>query len=159
MMQNIAEKHGWHKFISMQGFCNLLYREEEREMIPYCHATGVGYLPWSPLAAGVLTHPWHDRSDARERSDFFLKALFRGKEDEADKVVVGRVEEVAKRKGVSMARIATAWLTSQTGLVPICGLDSKERIDEAIEGSNLVLSEEEIKYLGEPYVPKKIAGY
>lgn len=102
MLQNVAARNGWHQFVSMQGFYNLLYREEEREMNPYCKATGVGLFPWSPLAAGVLAHPWSDRSDPRESSDPFLKLLFRSSEDGADKVIVGRVEELANKKGVCL---------------------------------------------------------
>ncbi|KAJ5742388.1 uncharacterized protein N7511_011407 [Penicillium nucicola] len=155
MLQSIAEKHGWHKFISMQGFYNLLYREEEREMFPYCQATNVGLLPWSPLAAGVLAHSWTDRSDKREEQDVFLKALFRNGEDQTAKVIVGRVEKLAAQKGVSMAQVATAWVLSKRGTAPILGLDSVERIDQAVDALKISLTEAEIKYLEEPYVPKQ----
>lgn len=154
MYQNVAEKHGWHKFISMQGLYNLLSREEEREMNPYCHATGVGLFPWSPLSAGVLTHSWEDKSDPREQSDVFLKALFREREDQADKAIVGRVGELAKKKGVSMAKIAVAWVFGKGNFMPICGLMNEEQIDQAVEGVSVKLSEEEIKFLEEPYMPK-----
>ncbi|KAJ9649550.1 CSG1/SUR1-like protein [Coniosporium tulheliwenetii] len=143
MLQNVAEKHGWHKFVSMQGFYNLLYREEEREMIPYCRATSVGLLPWSPWAP----------------SDVFLKALFRGREDEVDKAIVQRVEEVAKKKGVAMAQVAMAWVLQKGGMAPICGLDSTDRIDQAVEATKWSLAEEEVKYLEEPYLPKQVSGY
>ncbi|CRK15339.1 hypothetical protein BN1723_010632 [Verticillium longisporum] len=152
-LQNVAEKHGWHKFISMQGLYNLLTREDEREMIPFCKATGVGLMPWSPLSAGMLTHAWTDRSDSREKSDVFLKALFRGREEAADEAIVGRVEELSKKKGISMAQIAIAWVLSK-GTSPICGLESKERIDQAIEALTVELTEDEIKFLEEPYLPK-----
>ncbi len=158
MLQAVAEKHNWHKFISMQGFYNLLYREEEREMIPYCKATGVGLLPWSPLGAGVLTHHWSDRSDPREQSDVFLKALFRGRTAEADETIVNRVEEIAGKKGVKMAQVALAWVFGKGGM-PICGLESKERVDQAVEAVQVVLTVEEMKYLEEPYVPKQVMGY
>ena len=154
MLQNIAEKHGWHKFISMQGFYNLIYREEEREMFPYCHATEIGLLPWSPLAAGVLAHGWTDRSDSREEKDVFLKMLFRDKAEEADRMIVNRVEEVAKNKGVSMAQVATAWVLSKQGTAPILGLDSIERVDQAVEALKITLTNDEIKYLEGPYIPK-----
>ncbi|EEY18549.1 norsolorinic acid reductase [Verticillium alfalfae VaMs.102] len=152
-LQNVAEKHGWHKFISMQGLYNLLTREDEREMIPFCKATGVGLMPWSPLSAGMLTHAWTDRSDPREKSDVFLKALFRGREEAADEAIVGRVEELSKKKGISMAQIAIAWVLSK-GTSPICGLESKERIDQAIEALTVELTEDEINFLEEPYLPK-----
>ncbi|CZR53859.1 probable voltage-gated potassium channel subunit beta-1 channel subunit beta-1) [Phialocephala subalpina] len=159
MLQNVAEKHGWHKFVSMQGFYNLLYREEEREMNPYCKATGVGLFPWSPLAAGVLAHSWQDRSDSREKSDVFLKALFRGREEAADKEIVSRVEEISKKKGCTMAQVAMGWVFAKGGMTPICGLMNVEQIDQAVEGIKVKLTEEECKYLEEPYVPKAISGY
>ncbi|KAJ5674667.1 Aldo/keto reductase [Penicillium maclennaniae] len=137
MLQNIVEKNGWHKFISMQGFYNLLYREEEREMFPYCRATGVGLLPWSPLAAGVLAHSWTDHSDKREQQDVFLKALFRSQEDKSAEEIVSRVGQVAEKKGISMAHVATAWVLAQKGAAPILGLDSIDRIDQAVEASML----------------------
>jgi versiconal hemiacetal acetate reductase len=134
MMQTVAEKRGWYKFISMQGFYNLLYREEEREMNPFCKATGVGLFPWSPLAAGVLTHPWEDRTDTREQQDVFLKLLFRGKEVAADKEIVTRVQKLAKKKGLTMAQVAMGWVFSKGGMMPICGLNNREQIDQAVEG-------------------------
>ncbi|KAH6693484.1 voltage-gated potassium channel subunit beta-3 [Plectosphaerella plurivora] len=152
-LQNVAEKHGWHKFISMQGLYNLLSREDEREMVPYCKATGVGLMPWSPLSAGMLAHSWTDRSDPRETSDVFLKSLFRSREAAADEAIVGRVEELAKKKGISMAQVAMAWVLSK-GMSPICGLESKERIDQALEALSVELTVEEIGFLEEPYLPR-----
>ncbi|KAH6717645.1 aldo-keto reductase-like protein [Leptodontidium sp. MPI-SDFR-AT-0119] len=159
MCQNVAEKNGWHKFISMQGLYNLLYREEEREMNDYCRATGVGLFPWSPLSAGVLAHPWEDRTDEREKSDVFLKALFRDVELQADKNIVNRVEEIAKKKGVPMAQIAIAWVISKGGIMPIMGLTTKEQIDQAVQALSVKLTEEECQYLEEPYVPRAVIGY
>ncbi|KAM5344681.1 hypothetical protein ACJ41O_010543 [Fusarium nematophilum] len=158
-LQNIAEKHNWHKFISMQGFYNLLYREEEREMIPYCKATGVGLVPWSPLGAGVLTHPWTDRSDPREQSDVFLKLLFRSREDAADQAIVQRVEQLATKKGLSMAQITIAWVLAKGEISPICGLETRERIDQAISALSVSLSDDEVRFLEEPYLPREISGY
>ncbi|KAF3394117.1 Versiconal hemiacetal acetate reductase [Penicillium rolfsii] len=155
MLQNIAEKNGWRKFISMQGLYNLLYREEEREMVPYCHATGVGLLPWSPLAAGVLAHPWTDRSDKREQQDVFLKALFRSQEDKSAEEIVSRVKTIAGKKGVSMAQVATAWVLSKKGMAPILGLDSIERIDQAVEALQVTLDAADVAFLEEPYLPKQ----
>ncbi|KAJ0283357.1 hypothetical protein COL940_004706 [Colletotrichum noveboracense] len=153
MLQNVAKQNGWHQFISMQGLYNLLYREEEREMNPYCNAASVGLFPWSPLAAGVLAHPWTDRSDPREQKDPFLQMLFRGVENGADKAIIGRVEELAARKGVAMAQVAQGWLISK-GCMPICGLETRERIDQALGALEVKLSEEEVNYLEEMYVPK-----
>ncbi|KAG8530964.1 uncharacterized protein KY384_004321 [Bacidia gigantensis] len=158
-LQNIADKHGWHKFISMQNYHNLLYREEEREMLPYCRATGVGCIPWSPVARGVLTRPWDERSSQREQSDNFLKSLIRSRETEVDKAIVDRVEEVAKKKRIGMAQVAMAWSLRTPGVNPIVGLSSKERIDQAVETLKVQLTDEEAKHLEEPYLPKTAQGY
>lgn len=155
MLQNVAERNGWHKFVSMQGFYNLLNREEEREMVPYCVETGVGLIPWSPMARGVLARPLGDGGSVRERTDGVLKGMVRGKETEADREIVKRVEEVARNKGVSMAQVATAWCLAK-GTNPILGLNSKERIDEAVAAVKVKLTKEEIEFLEEPYVPKAI---
>lgn len=157
-LQNIAEANGWHKFISMQNFYNLIYREEEREMLPYCADTGVGCIPWSSIARGVLARPWKDRNSTRENTDNFLRTMI-GRENEVDKAIVDRVEEVAKKRGVAMAAVATAWCLSKKSVNPIIGLSSKERIDQAVEAIKFKLTEEEIKYLEEPYLPKKVQGY
>jgi len=157
-LQNIADRNGWHKFISMQNYYNLIYREEEREMIPYCQDTGVGLIPWSPIARGALTRPWSDRSSKRAETDKFLEMLVHGREDAIDKKIIERVEEVAKKHNVSMACIATAW-TIKKGVCPIIGLSSKERIDETVRNSNFKLSDEDAKYLEEVYVPKARQGF
>ncbi|KAH6680451.1 aldo-keto reductase-like protein [Halenospora varia] len=162
-LQNIAEKHGWHKFVSMQNYYNLLYREEEREMIPYCRDVGVGLIPWSPIARGALSRPFNDRSTKREKSDRMLNAMIRGKETEIDKTIITRVEEIAKKHGVSMATIATAWCLSKNSVNPIIGLSSKERIDQAVASVHFAssgkLSKEDIEYLEEGYAPKERQGY
>ena len=157
-LQNLAEKHNWHKFISMQNYYNLLYREEEREMLPYCADSGVGIIPWSPIARGVLARPWGSRNTKREETDQFLGALIRSRENEVDQAIVGRVEKVAQQKGVPMAAVATAWVLSK-GANPIVGLSSKGRIDSAVAAISMELSEEDIQYLEEPYLPKVISGY
>lgn len=162
-LQNIAEKHGWHKFVSMQNYYNLLYREEEREMIPYCRDVGVGLIPWSPIARGALARPYSDRTTIREKSDRMLNAMIRGKENEIDKQVIGRVEEISKKHGVSMTTIATAWCLSKDKVNPIIGLSSKERIDQAVESVHFAssgkLTKEDIAYLEEGYAPKERQGY
>lgn len=158
-LQNIAERHGWHKFISMQNFHNLIYREEEREMLSYCADTGVGCIPWSPMARGALARPWGDRSSARETTDPFLKAMIRSRETDVDKAVVDRLEEVANKKGVKMAQVATAWVLRRDMVNPIIGLASKERIDEAVAALQVKLTDEEAQYLEEPYLPKVVQGY
>jgi aryl-alcohol dehydrogenase-like predicted oxidoreductase len=154
MLQNIAEKNGWHKFISMQNYYNLLYREEEREMIPYCKRTGVGLIPWSPIARGVLSRPWGQTSHREETETMMVlrSSLI------SDEEVVGRVEKLAKEKGVSMTMIASAWVRYK-GATPIMGLNKKERIDEAGESLKVVLTEEEVKSLDEKYEPKMPFGH
>jgi aryl-alcohol dehydrogenase-like predicted oxidoreductase len=144
----------------MQNYYNLIYREEEREMIPYCNDTGVGLIPWSPMARGALARPFDSRSSVREGSDRVLNSMIRGRESEVDKTVIGRVQEVAEKKGVSMARVAIAW-TLQKGVNPIVGLSSKERIDEAVEAvkwqSSGGLTEEDCNYLEQGYAPKAVS--
>lgn len=112
----------------------------------------------SPLARGVLCRPWSQRETQREQTDNFLKSLIRGRENEIDKAIVDRLEEVAKKAGKSMACIATAW-SIHKGCNPIIGMGSKERIEEAVANAKYKLSEEDVKYLEEPYLPKPIQGY
>ncbi|CEO60246.1 Putative Voltage-gated shaker-like K channel [Penicillium brasilianum] len=157
-LQNIAARNGWHQFISMQNYHNLIAREEEREMIPYCLDSGVGLIPWSPMARGVLARPWGSRSTVRESTDGALKVLIRNRETEADKAIVDRVEELAGKKGVSMAQVALAWSLSHQDECPIVGLHSIARVDEAVASLKIQLSPEEIQYLEEPYIPKTIAA-
>ncbi|KAL4808356.1 NADP-dependent oxidoreductase domain-containing protein [Aspergillus unguis] len=156
-LNNIAIQRGWHTFISMQNYHNLISREEEREMIPYCQDAGIGLIPWSPLARGLLTRPWKSAPTLRESTDGALNLLLKNRETEADKVIVDRLEEVAKKKGVSMAQVAIAWSLSHKGENPILGLNSTERIDEAVEAIQVKLSDDEKKYLEEPYVPKTLS--
>jgi aryl-alcohol dehydrogenase-like predicted oxidoreductase len=127
-------------------------------MIPYCRDTGVGIIPWSPIARGALARPFDSRGTVRESSDRMLASAIRGRETESDKNVIDRVEEMAKKKGVSMATIATAWCLGKQGVNPIIGLGSKERIDQAVESVKFAseggLTEDDVKYLEEAYVPK-----
>jgi versiconal hemiacetal acetate reductase len=156
-LQYIADRHGWHKFISMQNYYNLLYREEEREMIPLCRDLGVGVLPWSPLARGVLAHKWDDRGSKREQTDKLLKGLVRGQENNpTDEEIVNRVAKVAEKRNVPMATVALSWCMKK-GVHPITGLGSKERIDQAVDAVRFRLTDEEIAYLEEPYRPKKVS--
>lgn len=135
----------------------------EREMIPYCQDTGVGLIPWSPIARGALSRPFNDRSTTREKSDRMLSAMIRGQETEIDKRVIGRVEEIAKKNGVSMATIATAWCLSKDKVNPIIGLSTKERIDQAVESVHFAnsgkLTAKDAAYLEEGYAPKNRQGF
>lgn len=156
-LQHVADKHGWHKFISMQNYYNLLYREEEREMIPYCNKSGVGLIPWSPNARGILTRPLSKTTD-RIKSDPTFKSLGLDVLTDTDKEIVNRVEEVANKRGVSSAIISTAWVINK-GAAPIIGLNSEARVEEAVAASHFKLTQEEINYLEEPYQPKKVVGF
>ncbi|ODV97911.1 hypothetical protein PACTADRAFT_73575 [Pachysolen tannophilus NRRL Y-2460] len=152
-LQFIAEKNHWHKFISMQNYYNLIYREEEREMIPYCNEFNVGLIPWSPNARGLLTRPLSSNSD-RTKSDKSMTRLNLDKiENDADVEIIKRVEELSKRKNVSMAAIATAWVINK-GQTPIVGINKEERIDDLLIAAKLQLTKEELQYLEEPYAPK-----
>jgi 1-deoxyxylulose-5-phosphate synthase len=154
-MLHVAEANGWTRFVSMQNFVNLLYREEEREMLPLCEAEGIGVIPWSPLARGRLTRPW-GTDTKRSDTDEFGKTLFH----ESDKVVVDRVAEVAKARGVPMAQVALAWVLAQDVVTaPIVGATKPEQLDDAIAAVDLGLSEDEIEKLEEPYQPHTVAGF
>lgn len=150
-LQHTAEKHNWTKFVAMENYYNLLYREEEREMIPYCNETGVGLIPWSPVARGVLTRPWGEESE-RSKTDDYLNAIGLNKAEGFRKEIVDRVEKIAKDKGVSMAAIATAWVIAKGGS-PIVGISSVKRISDTVTAAQIKLTEEEIKLLEEPYFP------
>lgn len=158
-LQHIAEMRGWTPFISMQPFYNLLYREEEREMIPFCRATGVAVIPWSPIARGLLAKPLTPSASGNEQES--LRSKVDKKKDawfaDANLEIVNRVEKVAKEKGCSMAILATAWVLSK-GCWPILGLNSEKRIVEAAEALKITLTEEELKYLESEYAPRAIQG-
>jgi aryl-alcohol dehydrogenase-like predicted oxidoreductase len=152
MLNNIAEKNGWHKFISMQNFHNLLHREDEREMHPYCNHAGIGLIPWSPLNQGSLARPWnHTNVSVREQTNLLGRTLIQ----DSDKPIVDRLEQVAKKLNKSMATVAIAW-SLKKGVNPILGLSSIERIDEAVETVHLDLSDEDEKLLDELYTAKPL---
>lgn len=151
MMQACAEKNRWTKFISMQNQHSLLYREEEREMNKYCQETGVGLIPWAPLYQGHLARPLSAAgTTGRSKSSSQLT--------ETDQTIVKRVEELANKKGWQMSHVAMAW-SIQKGDIPIIGFSKVERIDEALEVKGKTLTDEEMKYLEEPYQPKNIMGH
>jgi 1-deoxyxylulose-5-phosphate synthase len=153
--QHVAERHGWTKFVSMQNHYNLLYREEEREMLPLCLDQGVGVIPWSPLARGRLTRDW-DASTARTETDEFGASLYR----DGDKSVVDKVAEVATRRAVPRAQVALAWLLAQPAVTaPIVGVTKPQHLADAVAAVDLALSPEEVDELGAGYVPHAIAGH
>ncbi|KAI9665409.1 MAG: hypothetical protein M1831_001847 [Alyxoria varia] len=159
MMQHTAEIHGWTQFVSMQNHYSLLYREEEREMNKYCDLTGVGLIPWGPVAAGKLARPASvTESGGTARSASAPAGSNTAALPEADTAIIDRVEELSKKKGWSMMEVATAWINRRIAS-PIIGFSSVQRIDEALQVKGKELSEEEEKYLEEPYKPKDIVGH
>lgn len=154
-MQYTAERHGWTKFVSMQNYYNLLYREEEREMLPLCADQGVGVLPWSPLARGRLTRDWGTVTD-RSANDNFGSRLY----VDSDRVVVEAVTRVANERGVPRAQVALAWLLHQdTVTAPIIGAARPQHIEDAVGAVELALSEKELEELEQPYVSHPIIGH
>lgn len=155
-LQSAAEKNGWTKFISMQNHYSLCYREEEREMNKFCHETGVGLIPWAPLFRGHLARPL-DAPDTTRSKTGMPSAMSRGL-TEADEMIIRRVQELAEKKGWKMSQVALVWII-QRGTIPIVGFSNIARIDEACEVRGKSLTDEEMKYLEEPYVPKEIVGH
>jgi 1-deoxyxylulose-5-phosphate synthase len=152
--QHVAERNGWTPFVTMQNHYNLLYREEEREMLPLCADLGVGVIPWSPLARGRLTRDW-DTSTARTESDVFAKSLYH----DEDKAIVDAVASIAERRGASRAGVALAWLSRQpTVAAPIVGVTRTEHLDDAIGSLDVDLTDDEAAELEKPYTPRPIAG-
>jgi aryl-alcohol dehydrogenase-like predicted oxidoreductase len=156
-----ADLHGWTRFVSMQNHYNLVYREEEREMLPLCRAEDVGVIPWSPLARGFLAgnrRRGPDRGDTtRSRSDAFAHALYYA---EADFQIVDRVVEVAARRGVTPAQVALAWVLRQPGVTaPIVGASKMEQLDQALAALDLTLDADECRYLEELYTPHPVLGF
>jgi len=153
--QYTARLNGWTRFVSMQNHYNLLYREEEREMLPLCEDQGVGALPWSPLARGRLTRDW-DTATERSRTDGFGSDLY----PESDRAIVDRVAAVAAERGVPRARVALAWLLSRPAVTaPIIGATRPHHIDDAVAALDLELTDKEIQELQEPYTPHAVSGH
>jgi aryl-alcohol dehydrogenase-like predicted oxidoreductase len=153
--QHAADLGGWTRFVSMQNHYNLLYREEEREMLPLCVDLGVGVIPWSPLARGRLTRDW-DAETARAQTDEFGASLYR----DEDKAVVDTVAAVAARRGIPRARVALAWLSSRPGVTsPIIGVTKAHHLDDALASLELELTSAELEELEGGYVPHSIAGH
>ncbi len=156
----LADLHGWTRFVSMQNHYNLIYREEEREMMQLCQAEQIGVIPWSPLARGRLTRPWDQRSNTdRAGTDEFGKKLY-AKTEESDKAVVDQVEQLAKQKNVPMAQIATAWMLSKPFVTaPSSAPQNPNHITDAVAALELKLTEEEIKSLEAHYIPHPTLGF
>ncbi len=159
-MQALAlqSANGWSRFVSMQNHLNLLYREEEREMLPLCRDQGIGVIPWSPLARGRLARGPDEKTE-RSETDKFGHYLYR-KTAEADRAVIDRVGEIAAARGLPRAQVALAWLLAKPGVTaPIVGATKPEQLDDAIAAVEIALDADEIKKLEDPYVPHPISGF
>jgi aryl-alcohol dehydrogenase (NADP+) len=156
----LADLHGWTRFVSMQNHYNLVYREEEREMIPLCRFEGIGVIPWSPLARGFLAgnrrrEDWGETT--RAKTDDYGQHLYYS---DADFDVAARVAEVARERGVRPTQVALAWMLSRPGVTaPIIGASRLEHLDQAVEALEISLSEDECRRLEEPYVPHRVLGH
>jgi aryl-alcohol dehydrogenase-like predicted oxidoreductase len=154
----VAERHGWTRFVSMQNLVNLLYREEEREMLPLCAAEGIAIIPWSPQARGRLTRDW-DYTSVRTETDEAFGRLF-AKTEDADRKVVDRVAQVAAARGIPRAQVALAWLLIKPVITaPIVGATKLEHLDDALASVDVKLSVDEVASLEEPYVPHAVVGF
>jgi aryl-alcohol dehydrogenase-like predicted oxidoreductase len=156
-----SERHGWARFVTMQNHYNLLYREEEREMIPLCEAEGVALIPWSPLARGLLAgtrrSPADTEATPRAGSDDFARKLY---DQPSDQEVIEAVRRVAQRRGLPPAQIALAWILSKPAVAaPIIGATKLQHLDDAIAALDLELTAEEIKQLEAPYLPHPVRGH
>ena len=151
----LADLHGWTRFVAMQNHYNLIYREEEREMLPLCADQGVGVIPWSPLARGKLTRAW-DETTTRKETDDFGRTLYR----DEDRSVVDRVLEIAAKRDLSPAQVALAWLLRNPVVTsPIVGVTRPSHLSDAIAAVGVELDPDEAAYLEEPYVPHAVAGF
>ncbi|MEP7056840.1 MAG: aldo/keto reductase [Caldimonas sp.] len=155
---HVAERHGWTRFSTMQNYLNLLYREEEREMLPFCRDAGIGVIPWSPLARGRLTRAW-DAASARAETDAFGRTLY-AKTADADRKVVEALAGVAGRLGAPMAQVALAWVLQKSEVsAPIVGATKLGQLDDAVAALALTLAPEDIAALEAPYVPHAVVGF
>ena len=154
----LSDRHGWARFATMQNFVNLLYREEEREMLPLCKAEGIGVIPWSPLARGRLARDW-DAISARSETDEFGRSLY-AKTGEADRKVVEALAKVSDRLGRPRAQVALAWVLAKSEVAaPIVGATRLEQLDDAVAALTLTLSPHDIAELEAPYVPHAVVGH
>ncbi len=157
-MLHVSDANGWTRFATMQDYLNLLYREEEREMLPLCAAEGIGVIPWSPLARGRLTRDWDDTTE-RSQTDEFGSTLYAQTAD-ADRKVVEAVAAIAAERGVPRAQVALAWVLAKPEIsAPIIGASKAAHLDDAIAALALGLTEGEIARMEAPYVPHAIVGF
>ncbi|MHB2029239.1 MAG: aldo/keto reductase, partial [Acidimicrobiales bacterium] len=150
-----ADLNGWTRFVSMQNYYNLLYREEEREMLPLCNDQGVASIPWSPLARGRLTRAW-DATTLRSENDEFGRSLY----TERDRAIVDNLLDIATKRGVSPAQVALSWVLSKPGIAsPIVGATKTHHLDDAVAAIDLILDEDEISLLERDYQPHDVVGF
>ena len=155
----LADRHGWTRFVSMQNHMNLLYREEEREMLGLCREEGIGVIPWSPLARGKLARPNGSGDTARAQTDQYSRKLYDATQD-ADARVVDAVGEVAEAIGASRAAVALAWLLAKPGITsPIIGASKPHHLQDALAALEVRLTPEQVARLEAPYVPHAVAGF
>jgi len=155
----LADLHGWTRFVSMQNHYNLLYREEEREMVGLCQDQGIGMLPWSPLARGRLARPWLSENTVRFETDQFGKSMYSRTEDD-DEEVVNRLGEIARQHGVPQAQVALAWLLSKPAVTaPIVGATKPHHLEDAVAAVSLRLTTEQTEALEHPYSPHPVLGF
>ncbi|HAK55939.1 MAG: aldo/keto reductase [Vicinamibacterales bacterium] len=156
----LSDRHNWARFVTMQNHYNLIYREEEREMMPLCHAEGIGVIPWSPLARGFLAgnrRKADGGETSRAKSDKFAQGMYY---DDQDFAIVDRVVDVAKARGVAPAQIALAWVLRQPGVTaPIVGASKLAQLDQAVAALEIELSDDECAQLEEPYRPRPVLGH
>ena len=156
-MQLAARDHGWAQFQAMENHYNLLYREDERELIPLCRQMGVSLMPYSPLAAGHLTRPEWDTNTLRSQTDRVARGKY-DRTEEQDMLIVQRVHALAEKYGVKMQQIALAWHWAKGVAAPIIGATKMSHFDDAVEALSVKLTDEDIAYLEEPYIPHRIVG-
>jgi 1-deoxyxylulose-5-phosphate synthase len=151
----LADLHGWTRFVSMQDHYNLLYREEEREMIPFCIDQGIGVIPWSPLARGRVARPW-DTETTRAENDEFGRTLY----TDADKPIVDVVGEIATERGIARAQVGLAWMLSKPGVsAPIVGATKAQHLIDAVAAVEVTLTSAEVDRLEAPYAAHAVAGF
>ena len=157
-LQHAAERHGWTRFVSMQPQYNLLYREEEREMLPLCLDQGVGVIPWSPLARGRLTRDWLAEDTNRSQNDAFARQMFAETEHQ-DKAVFDAVSRIATERGIGRAQVALAWMLTKPAITaPIVGATKAHHLTDAIAALEVELTSEDIAAVEAPYVPHAVNG-
>jgi 1-deoxyxylulose-5-phosphate synthase len=154
----ISRRNGWARFVSMQNFVNLIYREEEREMLPLCQSEGIGVIPWSPLARGRLARPSNAEATNRSEKDQYGARIYANLA-ESDRQIIDEVGKIAARRNVARAQVALAWLLGKSQITaPIVGATKPQHLQDAVAALDVKLTEEEVKALEEPYVPHPVAG-